>query len=199
MRITESQLRTIIRRSLLTEAAKRPQDVPPDVMIVCRQSAGIGGSVTFRPIVKRARMSVIGMVTWDEGKPGKPNAVTTASADPGWGPLLYDMAMEMSGDRGLMPDRVSVSEEARAVWDYYMWKRPDVEHVQYDNRWNELTPTPNDNVEQLSAEEDPTAKPWYRSSLSKAYRRKDGRTPTLDALEAMGKIVWETYEDEEED
>ena len=70
MRITESQLKAIIRQSLLTEAAKRPQDVPPDVMIVCRQSAGIGGSVTFRPSVKRARMSVIGMVTWDEGKPG---------------------------------------------------------------------------------------------------------------------------------
>jgi hypothetical protein len=198
MKITELHLRKIVRQFLLSEAAKRPQDVPNDTVIICRQSPEIGGSASFKYMIRRQRPPVMGMVTWSDPGPDKPNVISTASADSGWGPLLYDIAIELSGDKGIMPDRFEVSEEARSVWNYYLRNRPDIESIQYDNLENELTPTPKDNVEQHSAEVDASTSPWHRSSLSKAYRRRDGRTPTVDALKSMDKIIILTYEDEEE-
>lgn len=50
--------------------------------------------------------------------------------DRGYGPLLYDIAMELiylMGDGGLMPDRIDVSPSARAVWQkYYESRKEDV-------------------------------------------------------------------------
>lgn len=198
MIISESYLRKIIRKALLTESAKSPKEIPDDTIIVVRSSPGIGGSVSFKYLVRRRVPPVIGMVTWDDPGPDKPNYVTTASADGGWGPLLYDLAIELSGRKGLMPDRWEVSEEARSVWNYYMNRRPDIEFLQYDNKQNELTPPIEDNVDQHSAEEDPTVRAWYKSSLSKAYRKRGGTTPVLDSLKSLGKIQFESYEDSEE-
>lgn len=197
MRVTESELRGMIRRAMLAEAARGPGELGDDVYVLCRQSPGIGGSVTIRPRARRGRPSASGMVTWHDPGPERPNYVETASADSGWGPMLYDIAIELSGPKGLMPDRWEVSQEARRVWKHYLLQRPDIEAVQYDNRQNELTPDPRDNVDQHSAEEDPEAAAWHESPLSKAYRKRGGGTPTVDALESMGKIVMETYEDDE--
>lgn len=60
--------------------------------------------------------------------------VSWSRADPGWGPLLYDVAMEWASDTGggLMPDRHSVSPSAKAVWDYYFKKRKDIQWLQLD-------------------------------------------------------------------
>lgn len=46
----------------------------------------------------------------------------------GWGPFLYDLAMEFTGDKGLIPDRLSVSPEAERVWSYYA-RRSDVRQL----------------------------------------------------------------------
>jgi len=57
--------------------------------------------------------------------------VESAFTDKGFGPLLYDIAMEMVyllGGVGLMPDRTSVSPAARKVWEKYFTSRSDVEH-----------------------------------------------------------------------
>ena len=73
---------------------------------------------------------------------------TTYSAD-GWGPLLYDVAIEwatMNGN-GLISDRGSVSEEALTVWEEYMYNRLDVQKFQCDDHLNTLTPTLDDNVD----------------------------------------------------
>jgi len=55
--------------------------------------------------------------------------VSNVEADHGYGPLLYDIAMEMVyllDDGGLMPDRTMVSPEARAVWRKY-YERGDID------------------------------------------------------------------------
>tara|TARA_B100002019_G_scaffold247516_1_gene225964 strand:+ start:7446 stop:8111 length:666 start_codon:yes stop_codon:yes gene_type:complete len=73
---------------------------------------------------------------------------TTDAAD-GWGPLLYDVAIEwatMNGN-GLISDRSGVSEDAQAVWEYYMYNRPDVQKFQCDDHLNTLTATLDDNVD----------------------------------------------------
>ena len=74
----------------------------------------------------------------------------------GWGPLLYDLAMELATSKGtgIMSDRNTVSDDARSVWRYYMANRSDVEQIQMDD-WNDsLTPGDEaDNCDQASAYE----------------------------------------------
>ena len=54
--------------------------------------------------------------------------VANVEAESGYGPLLYDIAMEMVyllDDGGLMPDRTMVSPDARGVWRRY-YDRSDI-------------------------------------------------------------------------
>lgn len=48
----------------------------------------------------------------------------TAAAINGCGPLLYDYALSRGGK--VIADRTHVSAEARAIWDFYHRRRPDV-------------------------------------------------------------------------
>lgn len=56
--------------------------------------------------------------------------VTLANAARGYGPLLYDVAMELATESGggLMPDRDEVSPAAHSVWSHYM-SRPGIEAI----------------------------------------------------------------------
>lgn len=182
-------LKKFIESVILQEAAKRPEDLPDDTYILVRRGE-YGGSATYRPTVRRQKQSVIGMVTW-KANDNKPNTVDVATVDSGWGPLLYDIAVEASGEIGLMSDRHEVSQEAKRIWDFYRDRRPDVEKIQYDNLENELTPHEWDNVNQQNAQEDAGVSKWYQSSLSKAYKKLE--TPIIDKLFSMGKIKIEDY------
>lgn len=56
--------------------------------------------------------------------------VNGVRAEHGYGPMLYDIAMEMLyliGGAGLMPDRSPVSKDAQAVWKRYYEDRSDVD------------------------------------------------------------------------
>ncbi len=55
--------------------------------------------------------------------------VMNSYARGGWGPFLYDVAMEYAGDSGITPDRGDTSADAQNVWAHYM-RRPDV--LKYD-------------------------------------------------------------------
>jgi len=59
---------------------------------------------------------------------------STYATTKGWGPLLYDIAMEVSTvlGNGLTSSRGMVSSKAKPVWDYYLDKRSDVEADQLD-------------------------------------------------------------------
>ena len=42
--------------------------------------------------------------------------IGSSSTAPGWGIMLYELLIELSGDRGVTPDRFDVSSKAADVW-----------------------------------------------------------------------------------
>ena len=119
--------------------------------------------------------------------------VTGAKASNGWGPLLYDVAIEWASMRGsgvgLAPDRSLVSDEAYAVWDQYA-HRGDVEAIQMDNPENELTSDESDNCAQNSsvAAANNKGMEWHQTPLSKVYKKKGAKM--IKALQAAQKLVF---------
>jgi hypothetical protein len=59
--------------------------------------------------------------------------MNNSSAPGGWGPLLYDIALEYAGKKGVLPDRGQVSADALRVWTYYLRNRSDVEKYSMDD------------------------------------------------------------------
>ena len=129
----------------------------------------------------------------------------TSPTTNGWGPLLYDIAIEVATQEagGLMSDRNEVSDAARAVWDKYDTARGDVKKRQLDlsdddiDSWEaedegqepleRLTPDDEeDDCTQSSAIQDRMgATDWYKSPLSRVYRKP----PTaMGALRALGAL-----------
>jgi hypothetical protein len=201
MRITESQLRWIIRETLLTEARWTPRVLADKGMkiFVQRKPGTVRIHCNPREDVSSMEFGTLYVDTEADPEGGgicdKAWEVVFAdvSLGKGMGPLLYDIAMELSGKHGLMPDRREVSSEAWPVWNYYLSRRPDIEHRQLDNPQNVRTPTRKDNCWQESAEDDELSDGWESSPLSKAYRVKGGGTPTINELERLGLI---TFKDE---
>ena len=110
--------------------------------------------------------------------------VRHAIATGGFGPLLYDLAMEAAGKRGLTADRKKVSPSALRVWDYYMNSRPDVRTEQLDHSPGadeHLTRTPKDDCDQSAARDQ------LDSPLAQVYYAKG--IPTIRALERAGLLV----------
>ena len=97
----------------------------------------------------------------------------------GWGPLLYEIALEWASQDGggLTSDRVDVSDYAHAVWDKYE-QRGDVKKKQMDivnpHYWtpslSQLTPEdPSDDcVQDIAVRTGPRSE-WPKSPLSKMY------------------------------
>lgn len=181
--------------SILEEAMKTPDDLPEDTFICIQQrgekyfkvfycnSQGIQNTSGIYGIIKVGKR--------DQGIDGGKCLDTmvvamTEQTTSGWGPLLYDVAIEWSSKiaNGLTPDRSSVSRSAYAVWEKYLNNRPDVIKYQLDNLENQLTPTDVDNCSQDAAmhysQED-----WDEDPLSKVYRKKP---TTIKKLESIGKI-----------
>jgi hypothetical protein len=101
------------------------------------------------------------------------------------GPLLYDIAMELSGEHGLTADRWDVTRDARRVWDFYLKNRSDVDTEQLDSLEDELTPGIEiDNCDQDASRRH--TKKWFDSPLSKVFKARG--TPTIDALKRLGLI-----------
>ena len=117
----------------------------------------------------------------------------------GWGPLLYDVAMEWASKNGtgLTSDRGSVSKDAYNVWNYYLRNRPDVESTQLDIRnsgYEKITPDDeSDDCEQAisvswARKTDSDPDPGW-SAQPTAYLYRVSGTPTTDALEASGQFL----------
>jgi hypothetical protein len=86
----------------------------------------------------------------------------------GYGPLLYDLLLELaylSGASGVAPDRSGVSDEAERVWDHYAERRSDVE----------AGPLPDDYPE--------------RDKYSLRYRPNLDRVYTLARADALRELV----------
>ena len=189
-------------RALLTEAAMGPADLPSDAYVVIRvKSMGTAVFYAFADGSMRSDAGPpSGWVRFSTG--GSPtgeclgaNVVVESQSDSGWGPLLYDVAMEESGDKGLMADRMSLSSEAFNVWKVYM-SRGDVQQKQLDTLDNELTPGEDDNCGTDTALSFDDTFDDYRSDEKKQALADSpvmkvftkGPT-TIEKLESMGRLI----------
>lgn len=116
--------------------------------------------------------------------------VVNSIATPGFGPLLYDVAIEYASvlGSGLVSDRYNVSPAANKVWAKYA-ARDDVENFQCDDENNTLTRVNRDNLEQAAAFNmypAPPANNFTKSALSKRYSKKPMR---MNSLESLRKLV----------
>jgi hypothetical protein len=190
--MNESIFREYIRE-LLTESV-----VDPKIMSMIDKLEKNGGSVEilpdrvliWEPSENNPRRWVA-MVAFETPRgagvgpcAGADSVVTSSNAKTGLGPLAYDVAIELTGGLGLMPDRFSVSKAALAVWEKYYNDRPDVETAQTDNHRNFLTPNDGDNCDQDSSRVDAggqsTPVSFEKSVLSKVYKKSG--TPVMDEL-----------------
>jgi len=196
-------LRQYIRQILLTES------VDPKIMSMIDKLESNGGHVEILPdrvIVyqpsKNNPTRWVAMVAYETtagagagGRCGGADSVVqSATAKTGLGPLAYDVAIELTGGLGMISDRSTVSKDARAVWDYYLNNRPDVEAVQLDDPFNSLTPEDKDNCDQevaggrhaMYGGERDRGSDWIKSPLSKLYRKSG--TPVMDELRKRGML-----------
>lgn len=182
---------------LLIEAAKGVRDLPEGYRV------GVGrdeyGEWTIYYMhgheyagEERAGLKLWGSITIEEtGWPCSGGfQISLSQAKRGWGPLIYDVAMEWASrkGRGLFSDREIVSDSAEKVWRYYNTRRKDVRKYQLDDTMNALTPNFDDNCAQGSARE--LASPWHskENPLSKLYVKKPARV--MANLKKQGKLVF---------
>jgi hypothetical protein len=180
-----------------------PTDLPEDIIVTIRRDGEytrVFYAVVSDPEKEAGSRSLangaIGMIQAagiGVGDCGGAWMISNSEAASGWGPLLYDVAMEYAtrDGGGLISDRNSVSAAARSVWDYYMKNRGDVTGIQMDDLKNTLTPEQEDNCEQQSASFNDWAIPanttdWTKSPLSKRWTKPP---TTMNALRAAGKLV----------
>jgi hypothetical protein len=125
--------------------------------------------------------------------------IVSTMATKGWGPMLYDVAMEVAtqNGNGLTPDRRSVSNAAQNVWSYYFNDRGDVQSYQLDLTDIEAAYYTDLNVQKLTPdiEEDDCLQSktikaygdeWDQSPLSKRYTKPP---TTLNKLRAAGRLI----------
>ena len=160
----------------LDEAMKTAADLPEDVVVVVKSRGPQGFSVYYALADtpdqrlkahdldrQEAGIDIYGTLdTHISGEEPRPEVfmVKTVKARDGFGPLLYDVALEVAGESGLMPDEFDVSEDASRVWKHYDTARPDVESQSLD-----------DDVDHLG----------------KAYYKRDATT--IDDLKSQDKYV----------
>ena len=133
------------------------------------------------------------------GPCGEALNVVYAGAASGWGPMLYDVAMEVATKvgGGLTPDRSSVTSAAQNVWSYYFNDRGDVQSQQLDLTDKEVAYYTDLGLSKLTPdiEEDDCLQSktiraykekWSQSPLSKRYTKAP---TTLNALRAAGRLV----------
>ena len=123
--------------------------------------------------------------------------VIGSEAEKGWGPLLYEVAIEYASQNGggLSSDRFSVSQYAQAVWDKYE-KRGDVDAQQMDvnhsgYKVNQQVPqlTPDDKSDDCDqaravAQYDTD---WHKDSTTKMYKKD--KPEVMQALKAAGRLI----------
>jgi hypothetical protein len=210
------QLRQYIRQILLTEAAKQPEDLTDGHTITFHDDGDgwIAFSLEWRPSPKGSPIETGKVVIAQNPARNGPclNAweVIGAEARHGFGPILYDVAMEYAGADGLMADRRSVSSDAMRIWNFYLNSRSDVKPKQLDvNRPTRFKGviTPNDESDDCQqdkyfnhhyaegdnwengkvwtgSEED--VEDYLASPMTKAFVKTG--TGTTDKLKALGKF-----------
>ena len=173
----------------LDEAMKTTADLPEDVVVVVlKESDGTGFQVYYAhrdtPNVRlkagdldrmEAGIDIFGTLHVGRGR-NEPYegvyVITSAKAKDGFGPLLYDVALEVAGEDGLKPDVEDVSDDANAVWKYYDTRRDDVHSAM-------LVDIRDEDAYSLVMPYDRAENPEANQHLAKAYFKK-GNTVTQE-------------------
>ena len=189
-----NELRKYIRQLLLAEAMKTPADLPDDIVVVINADSkaasiyyGMANNPSEYASLDRSTMGAIDIYSL-KGHPGYGNCgdawmVGGSGAQEGFGPLLYDIAIEWATQNGggLISDRGSVSDDAQAVWSYYERNRAHVTAHQLDDLENTLTPEDEDNCDQDIGRSTVSGMydTWQDSQLSKRYTKSPTTMQTL--------------------
>ena len=129
--------------------------------------------------------------------------VIDSEAEQGWGPLLYEVAIEYASQNGggLTSDRFSVSKYAQAVWDKYE-KRGGVDAQQMDanheDGWTFSRLKVNRRVPQLTPDDksddcdqaraiSKRGKNWHKDSTTKMYKKN--KPEVMKKLKAAGRLI----------
>ena len=209
MKVTESKIKQMIYEVLIQEVAKGPRDLPDYayVRVFVRGKDGRKGVrlITVMLTNKDGEMlppvdiysgkdnPVWGDVSFYEKNPSSMPCddaaiIAVTQAADGWGPFLYDIAMEIAtmNSNGLAPDRLVVSDEAQKVWDFYSKNRPDVQEFQMDDEYNSLTPERDDNCGQFMSRDTTSLVNWDTSPLSRRYKKE-----AIILNQIRDKLIWE--------
>jgi hypothetical protein len=210
MKLTSAKLKQLIletmNEELLKEEAKGPSDLPDDVYVrvfewqrrIFVMFTDKDGSQLYPSDMDTGEDNPVwGDVSFFEEDPDRrpcdgASVIAVTEVADGWGPFLYDIAMEIATIRtkGLTPDRWTVSYDAQDVWDFYNKRRPDVESHQLDNEYNDLTPEESDNCGQNQARErsEDYGGEWNDKDnpLSKRYTK-----PPTVLNQIRDKLIWE--------
>ena len=197
-------------KELLLEAAAGVEDVEAsDVYVVIEDAGDIDifyadESGEARAMGSNPPYGSISIMKPDGGTGPCDDAYTIffSEASKGWGPMLYDIAIEIATMRGggLTPDRGTVSPEAMRVWRYYDANRSDVTSHQLDATDNDvkfgkiqkLTPEiTTDDCSQRSAMKDAKQQTgdkqnWQDSPLSRRYTKSPS---TVQSLRFAGRLI----------
>lgn len=182
-------MRYSLKEIFLQEAAKGPEDLPEGVGVDIspymggiligydNDTSGVSGYVEMKP----ARDGCLGAYI-----------IYQSEATKGFGPLLYDLALEVAGPKGVTADRGSVSADASNVWKYYYEKRDDVIKKPLDDEEDPKTPPEEDDCD-LSVSRaggavsfldagDEVKRPWLN------YVYYASGKPNLQKLKQLGKL-----------
>lgn len=81
----------------------------------------------------------------EKGTPYKAAEIIISYAKEGYGPAMYDIAMQYCKKNGIFPDRRQVSPSAKKIWDYYFKNRKgDVDAKPIDDKNDPITKTKQD-------------------------------------------------------
>ena len=114
----------------------------------------------------------------------------------GFGALIYDIALELAGDKGLASDRESVSGGKGAIrmWEYF-YSSDDYDRKPFDNEDGGFTPNdPNDDCEANSylkygGSWDDDQEYFQSHPLNNVYNKKDQSQPTIRCLREKGLVL----------
>ena len=204
-------------RNYLNEAMKRPADLPEGLKVVIKPDDEfvrfeIVDEKTGERPTREAQLEKFGrlyghVIIAPYGTDAKGYKcldaweVRKSDVREGFGPMLYDLAMEWATKNGggLVADRHGVSEEAVSVWLRYKNSRDDVEKIQLDDLKNTLTPEDEDNCGQLSSHTLAYKRggEWHQQPTAQLYKKTNSEM--YDELRHAGKLYYDHTLDEDID
>ena len=131
------------KKQVISEAAKGPPDLPDNAYVTVRRERSGAIKVLYTTKdgydLSNIQSEVRGILKMRKNTSPERCVkdvwiVESADAAPGWGPMLYEVAIEYASmhGKGLTSDRQLVSSDAKGVYDFYQNNRPYVQKVQMD-------------------------------------------------------------------